>query len=267
MRTVYDVSDVRRTVETMIDRIATAFAASSPLNIIGIRTRGEILAERLAQGLGSRGFSQIGRGVLDITLYRDDLSEIGPNPVVRPDGDRHRHRRGSAAAGGRRAVHGAVGSGGVGCAERFRPAAAWSGWRCSSIGAGRELPIQADFVGLTFGDMPADHRVNVRLSEFDGRDEILVEPKGGASDRWPTPSTLDSVALDAKASAYVRGGCRRRSWSFVGHRASRSGEVFDAQRKKGAALRGRVVVNAFFEDSTRTRHELRRWPRRDSVPT
>ncbi len=32
----------------------------------------------------SRGFNHIGRGVLDITLYRDDLSEIGPKPMVRP---------------------------------------------------------------------------------------------------------------------------------------------------------------------------------------
>jgi pyrimidine operon attenuation protein/uracil phosphoribosyltransferase len=43
--------------------------------------------------------------------------------------------------------------------------------------AGRELPIQADYVGLTFADVPTGHRVNVRLMEIDGKDEILVEPK------------------------------------------------------------------------------------------
>jgi pyrimidine operon attenuation protein/uracil phosphoribosyltransferase len=43
---------------------------------------------------------------------------------------------------------------------------------------GRELPIQPDFTGLTLTDVPADHRVNVRLAEVDGRDEILVEPRG-----------------------------------------------------------------------------------------
>jgi pyrimidine operon attenuation protein/uracil phosphoribosyltransferase len=42
---------------------------------------------------------------------------------------------------------------------------------------GRELPIQADFVGLTLKNVPRDHRVNVRLKENDGRDEIVVEPK------------------------------------------------------------------------------------------
>ena len=44
---------------------------------------------------------------------------------------------------------------------------------------GRELPIQPDFVGLTLSDVPADYRVNVRLSEIDGTDEIVVEPAGG----------------------------------------------------------------------------------------
>jgi pyrimidine operon attenuation protein/uracil phosphoribosyltransferase len=41
---------------------------------------------------------------------------------------------------------------------------------------GRELPIQPDFVGLTLSDVPGDHRVNVLLSEVDGRDGIEVEP-------------------------------------------------------------------------------------------
>lgn len=42
---------------------------------------------------------------------------------------------------------------------------------------GRELPIQADFVGLKLPDVPGDYRVNVKLGEIDGRDEILVEPR------------------------------------------------------------------------------------------
>ena len=61
------------------------FARTTPLNIVGIRTRGETLAERLDRDAARAAAStQIGRGVLDITLYRDDLSEIGPRPLVRP---------------------------------------------------------------------------------------------------------------------------------------------------------------------------------------
>ena len=176
MRTVYDVSDVRRTVEMMIDRIAAAFPSSSPLNIIGIRTRGEILAERLAQGLGSRGFGQIGRGVLDITLYRDDLSEIGPKPVVRPteiniDIDAIPLLLVDDVLFTGRSVRAALDA----LSDFGRPGAV----RLAVLvdRGGRELPIQADFVGLTLQDIPRDYRVNVRLSETDGRDEILVEPR------------------------------------------------------------------------------------------
>src|SRR5262245_24352335 len=84
MRTSYDQADVGRLIDQLSARIASTFKPGEPLNIIGIRTRGEVLAQRLAADLQKRGFAHIGRGVLDITLYRDDLSEIGPRPLVRP---------------------------------------------------------------------------------------------------------------------------------------------------------------------------------------
>src|SRR5215813_10155489 len=85
MRTQYDQADVGR----MIGGLASAITASYPpknsrIIIVGIRTRGETLAQRLVGLLEKAGHQQIGRGVLDITLYRDDLSEIGPRPMVRP---------------------------------------------------------------------------------------------------------------------------------------------------------------------------------------
>jgi pyrimidine operon attenuation protein/uracil phosphoribosyltransferase len=176
MRTVYDVADVRRTIESLTDRIAASFSAASPLNIVGIRTRGEILAQRLALGLQSRGFKQIGRGVLDITLYRDDLSEIGPKPVVRPTEiniaiDALPLLLVDDVLFTGRSIRAALDA----LSDFGRPGAV----RLAVLvdRGGRELPIQADFVGLTLRDIPRDHRVNVRLTEIDGRDEIHVEPK------------------------------------------------------------------------------------------
>jgi len=84
VRNSYDESDVGRLVGHLADRIAAAFPAHETLNIVGIRTRGEVLAQRLTSILQSRGYARIGRGVLDITLYRDDLQTIGPRPVVGP---------------------------------------------------------------------------------------------------------------------------------------------------------------------------------------
>jgi pyrimidine operon attenuation protein/uracil phosphoribosyltransferase len=84
MHKVFDKREVKSAIDRLAERVAGEFSPGRPLNVIGIRTRGETLAGRLAETLSSRGFDQIGRGVLDITLYRDDLSEIGPRPLVRP---------------------------------------------------------------------------------------------------------------------------------------------------------------------------------------
>jgi pyrimidine operon attenuation protein/uracil phosphoribosyltransferase len=176
MRTSYDQSDVQRLIDQLAGKIAASFNTASPLNIIGIRTRGEVLAERLAKILRDRGFAKIGRGVLDITLYRDDLSEIGPKPMVRPT---HIAVDINAAAlllvddvlftG--RSIRAALDA----LSDFGRPSAI----RLAVLidRDGRELPIQADFVGLALPDIPANHRANVRLAEIDGRDEIVVEPK------------------------------------------------------------------------------------------
>ncbi len=176
MRNVYDESDVQRTVGKLVDRIAAAFSSASPLNIVGIRTRGEVLAGRLSHALAGRGFSRIGRGVLDITLYRDDLSEIGPRPLVRPtemriDIDQHPLLLVDDVLFTGRSIRAAMDA----LSDFGRPGAI----RLAVLvdRGGRELPIQADFIGLTLKDVPADHRVNVRLKESDGRDEIVVEPK------------------------------------------------------------------------------------------
>jgi pyrimidine operon attenuation protein/uracil phosphoribosyltransferase len=176
MRNSYDPDDVQRTTASLASRVASAFAASQPLNIVGIRTRGEVLAQRLTSLLQQQGFSHIGRGVLDITLYRDDLSEIGPRPLVRPtqididiDGKPLILVDDVLFTG--RSIRAALDAlSDFGRPSRIRLAVLVDR-------GGRELPIQPDFVGITLSDVPKDHRVNVRLSETDGKDEIVVEPK------------------------------------------------------------------------------------------
>lgn len=82
MRNQYDEDDLAKFIEHLVSGIASDFPPDRQLNIVGIRTRGETLAERISVALAKRGFDQIGRGALDITLYRDDLSTLGPKPVV-----------------------------------------------------------------------------------------------------------------------------------------------------------------------------------------
>ena len=176
MRNQYDEADVARMLTHLADAVASQFSNAQPLNVIGIRTRGETMAERLAGLLRDRGFTNLGRGVLDITLYRDDLSEIGPKPLVRPTavdfdlGGLPILLVDDVLFTGRsiRAALSALGDFG-------RPAVI----RLLVLvdRGGRELPIQADFVGLRMKDVPNDYRVNVRLKEVDQIDEIVVEPK------------------------------------------------------------------------------------------
>lgn len=176
MRTSYDSADVARILDDLARRIAESFDRAQPLNIIGIRTRGEILADRLSEALRRRGFDQIHRGVLDITLYRDDLTEIGPKPMVRPteiniDINAVPLLLMDDVLFTGRSIRAAMDA----LSDFGRPSAI----RLAVLAerAGRELPIQADFAALTFRDIPADYRVNVRFIETDGRDEIVVEPK------------------------------------------------------------------------------------------
>lgn len=178
MRNHYDEGDVRRFVESLASQIAAEFNPLKPLNVIGIRTRGETLAQRLTEELKTLGFQHIGRGVLDITLYRDDLSEIGPRPMVRPTElnlsiDAVPLLLVDDVLFTGRSIRAALDA----LSDFGRPSAIELAVLIDR--GGRELPIQADFIGLTLKDVPRDHRVNVRLSENDGRDEITVEPRHG----------------------------------------------------------------------------------------
>jgi pyrimidine operon attenuation protein/uracil phosphoribosyltransferase len=176
MRNEYDDADVGRMVEHLVNAVAADYRPTDPINIVGIRTRGETLAARLSVALKDRGFTQIGRGVLDITLYRDDVSEIGPRPMVRPthlditiDGRPLMLVDDVLFTG--RSVRAALDA----LSDFGRPSAI----RLVVLvdRGGRELPIQPDYVGLKLADVPAGHRVAVRLKDVDPIDSIRVEPR------------------------------------------------------------------------------------------
>lgn len=176
MHKVFDEREVRRAIDRLVERTSAEFSPGRPLNIIGIRTRGETLAGRLAAALAARGFDQIGRGVLDITLYRDDLSEIGPRPLVRPteinlelDGRPLLLVDDVLFTG--RSIRAALDA----LVDFGRPSVIRLAVLVDRRG-GRELPIQADYAGLELLDVAADHRVNVHLVENDRTDEVRVEP-------------------------------------------------------------------------------------------
>ena len=142
----------------------------SSLAIVGIRSRGDVLAVRLRDAIRANANATVPLGSLDITLYRDDLTRIGYAPIVRESAldfsvdDKVVVLVDDVLFTGRtiRAAMDAL-------VDYGRPRAI----RLAVLvdRGHRELPIRADFVGKNVPTKPTDD-VRVHLIEVDGRDEV-----------------------------------------------------------------------------------------------
>ncbi len=74
--------EIERAIKRISHEILEKNKGSKDLAIIGIRTRGYVLAERIAAAIEAIDGAKLPVGALDITLYRDDLSVISEQPVV-----------------------------------------------------------------------------------------------------------------------------------------------------------------------------------------
>ncbi len=148
---------------------------AADLGIVGIRRRGVFLAQRLGEMIQRIEKSPVPVGTLDITLYRDDLSTIGPKPVVQ------KSDIGFAITGksillvddvlytGRtaRAALDAL-------FDQGRPKQVQL---CVLIDRGhRELPLEAAFVGRKV-QTTASEIVEVKLRELDDAEKVLLVEK------------------------------------------------------------------------------------------
>ena len=163
----------------IIDKIAAGIVglvpADSAMAIVGIRSRGEILAQRLAKRLSRLLKKDVPCGTLDITLYRDDLNspqgliqpkvrttdigfDIDGKIIVLVDDVLYTGRSARAAMdalidfGRPRAIKLVV------LVDR----------------RGREFPIQADYAGYRT-DVEPDRLVRVLFRESDSREEVVIE--------------------------------------------------------------------------------------------
>jgi pyrimidine operon attenuation protein/uracil phosphoribosyltransferase len=82
-RRILDEQGIRRTIQRISHEIAEKNQGAADLALIGILTRGAFIAERIACNLSRIEEKQIPVGALDITLYRDDLTEIAEQPVLK----------------------------------------------------------------------------------------------------------------------------------------------------------------------------------------
>ena len=170
---VLDGEAIRRALTRVAHEIVEHHKGTDRLALIGIRTRGALLAQRLAREIAAIDEHPVPVGILDITIYRDDLSRIAPNPVVHSTDipfdvtDLSLVLVDDVLFTGRtiRAALNAIG-------DLGRPKAIQL---AVLVDRGhRELPIRADFVGKNI-PTSLQERVDVRLNELDEKEEVVIE--------------------------------------------------------------------------------------------
>ncbi len=171
-RRIFDADDLRRALVRMAHEIVEGHGGTEDLILIGLRTRGHPLAERLANLIEEHEQVRLPVGSLDITFYRDDLTKLAHAPIVKrsdlgPDvTDRTVVLVDDVLYTGRtiRAALDAL-------TDHGRPRAV----RLAVVidRGHRELPIRPDYVGKNL-PTSSDEVVHVRLVETDGADEVVI---------------------------------------------------------------------------------------------
>jgi pyrimidine operon attenuation protein/uracil phosphoribosyltransferase len=172
-RTMMDSDQIRRAIARLGHEIVERQGGTGDLVLIGIQRRGVVLAQRLADVIAASEQVRVPVGALDISLYRDDLSELARYPIVRPTelpfdiNDQTVVLVDDVLFTGRtvRAAMDAL-------IDFGRPRAIRL---VALVDRGhRELPIRADHVGRNIPTARAE-RVNVHVQELDGIDEVELD--------------------------------------------------------------------------------------------
>jgi pyrimidine operon attenuation protein/uracil phosphoribosyltransferase len=185
--TVLDGSDMARTLARIAHEIVEGHPDPSTLVLVGIHTRGAVLARRLQERLTALLDRPVPLGDIDIAFYRDDLETRGTaaDPVI------HETHLDGIPLEGRsvvlvddvlfsgRTIRAAIEA----IFDYGRPARVQL---AVLIDRGhRELPFRADYVGKKLPTSVAE-RVNVRVAETDGRDEVAIERRPAPQPAAPT---------------------------------------------------------------------------------
>lgn len=176
-RELLSAGDVARTVARMahqvIERTALGTADAPPVVLLGIPTRGAPLATRLAARIAEFSGIDVPKGVLDVTLYRDDLRRKPTRPLgatALPKGgiDDHLVILVDDVLYSGRTIRAALDA----LRDAGRPRAVQL---AVLVDRGhRELPIRADYVGKNVPTSRSEE-VHVLLTETDDRDAVVLD--------------------------------------------------------------------------------------------
>jgi pyrimidine operon attenuation protein/uracil phosphoribosyltransferase len=170
---ILDTADIDRIIRRISHEILEVHKGPTNLALIGIHTRGVFLAQRIRHRIEAIEKTQIPTGTMDITLYRDDWTRIGPHPLVKAteipfqvDGKQIILVDDVLFTGRTiRAAMDAIFD--FGRPDRIELAVL--------VDRGhRELPIQGNYVGKVV-ETRRTETVNVLLTEYDGIDEVAID--------------------------------------------------------------------------------------------
>jgi len=171
-RQLLSAQEIDRTLQRLAHEIVEKSGGAKDLAFIGVRRRGVPLAQRLSKAISNFSHVDVPVGTLDITLYRDDLSTVGPHPVVQstdidfPVDDRDLVVVDDVLYTGRTIRAAMNGLFDLGRPKRIR--------LCVLIDRGhRELPVEAAFVGTNLQTSDTEI-VEVRLKEIDNEERVVL---------------------------------------------------------------------------------------------
>jgi pyrimidine operon attenuation protein/uracil phosphoribosyltransferase len=173
---ILDAEGIRRALTRIAHEILEKNKGTADLVLIGIRRRGVPLAQRIAARIKDIEGTTVPLGIVDITLYRDDLSRLGYHPVLRKTeipfslNDKKVVLVDDVLFTGR-TVRAALDA----LMDLGRPQVVQL---AVMVDRGhRELPIRADYVGK---NVPTSRReiISVQLTEVDGADQVVIKEPG-----------------------------------------------------------------------------------------
>lgn len=169
---ILEADDIKRAITRIAHEILEKNKGTENLALVGIRTRGVTLARRIQDKIAEIENTQLDLGILDITLYRDDLGAGKQNPVLKdteisfPISGKQIILCDDVLFTGR-TIRAAIDA----LMDFGRPA---SVQLAVLIDRGhRELPIRPDFVGKNI-PTSKNMKVQVMLHETDGEDRVLI---------------------------------------------------------------------------------------------
>ena len=179
-RVILKQNDIARKIQRIAGEILERNPSMKDVVLVGIRTGGAFLANRLQEAIARLKSPGPQAGVLDITLYRDDWTKIGPTPIVGktelpcPIDDKTVILVDDVLFTGRtvRAAMDAL-------IDYGRPRRIELAILADRGDRDRELPIMANYVGGVWSTSPME-TINVYLEEEGFEDHVTIEEKKAA---------------------------------------------------------------------------------------